>query len=89
MLNDVHQLQITQKERLERMQQTQKHLLSERTSLGMAALETEQQQLRSQMEGEVNTLRHLDKTVMLEPNQLFRLDFLLQVSFLLLRQRFS
>jgi hypothetical protein len=36
-------------------------------------------QLRQQMDAEIKAIKQLDKQVILEPNQLFRLDFLLQV----------
>lgn len=45
----------------------------------VGALESEQLQLRQQMDAEIKAIKQLDKQVVLEPNQLFRLDFLLQV----------
>ncbi len=61
--------------------QSQKQLILERKhdALLVGAIESEHQQLRQQMDAEIKAIRQLDKQVILEPNQLFRLDFLLQV----------
>ncbi|EFA75761.1 signal transducer and activator of transcription family protein [Heterostelium album PN500] len=82
LLNEIHHLHQLQRESLEKMHLTQKQFLTTDGANNhddiYAALQTEQKKLAGQIESELQTLNQMYSQTILEPNQLCKLDILLQ-----------
>eukprot|EP01133_Synstelium_polycarpum_P015205 gene15205-17992_t len=90
LLNEVHRMQQIHRESIERLAATQKSLLVETAANGgagnmvhrheeiVAALQTEQKKLVTQIDSEMQALNSLYSATILEPAQLCKLDLLLQ-----------
>jgi len=80
LLNEIHGLQNAQRDMLEKMYMAQKQFLSEPgyNEEMLHTLQNEQVKLSSQIESEIQALNQMYSQTILEPNQLCKLDILLQ-----------
>jgi hypothetical protein len=77
-LTSIHQHQLDQKDRIEKMYQNQRQFMAAPQEAGYNLISNEQNQLKSQIESELQTLQSLYDTVILDPPDLQKLLWLKQ-----------